>query len=116
VPVSGRFSDPRCGARHAADGTPRPSSPELAPWDRHADPDWIINLAASLSTIQQSPWERKPQVVAEGERKAHVNVDGYAHDVADADEHAEILLRRHTPIVGLIEGSYTVTVRSKRRL
>jgi hypothetical protein len=88
---------------------------ELAPWDRHADPDWISNLAASLSTLQQTIWERKPLVVAEGERKAHVSIDGYAHDVADANEHAEILLRRHTPLAGLMEGSYTITVTSTRR-
>ncbi len=73
---------------------------ELAPWDRHTDPDWITNLAASLSTIQRSAWERKPQVVADGERKAHISLDGYAHDVADANEHAEILLRRHTSVAG----------------
>jgi hypothetical protein len=88
---------------------------EVAPWDRHADPNWITRLAASLSTIQQSAWERKPQVVADGERKAHISLDGYAHDVADANEHAEILLRRHTPYAGLMEGSYTVMVTSKRR-
>ena len=88
---------------------------ELAPWDRQADPDWISKLSASLSTLQQTMWERKPQVVAESERKAHVSLDGYAHDVADANEHTEILLRRHTPFAGLMEGSYTITVTSKRR-
>jgi len=88
---------------------------ELAPWDRHSHPDWISNLAVSLSTLQQTRWERKPQVVAESDRKVHVSLDGYAHDVADANEHAEILLRRHTPRAGLMEGSYTITVTSTRR-
>lgn len=88
---------------------------ELAPWNRHADPKWITNLAASLSTLQQTVWERSPRVVAESARQAHVSLDGYAHGVADADEHAEILLRRHTPLAGLMEGSYTVSVTSKRR-
>ncbi len=102
--------------------TVRPAEPfeseatiELAPWDRHADPDWISNLAASLSTLHQTIWERKPQVVAESDRKVHVSLDGYARDVADANEHAEILLRRHTPIAGLTDGSFNVTVTSKRR-
>jgi hypothetical protein len=88
---------------------------ELAPWDRHANPHWIRLLAASLSTLQQTMWERKPQVVADSDRKAHVSLDGYAHDVADANEHAEILLRRHTPLAGLIEGSYTITLTSTKR-
>jgi hypothetical protein len=88
---------------------------ELEPWARHSDPDWIANLATSLTTIQQSAWERTPQVVAESERKAHVSLDGYAHDVADANEHAEILLRRHTPFAGLMEGTFTITATSKPR-
>jgi hypothetical protein len=88
---------------------------ELASWDRHADPNWITNLAASLLTLHQTMWERKPQVVAESDRKVHVSFDGYAHEVEDANEHAEILLRRHTPLAGLMEGSCTITVISKRR-
>ena len=88
---------------------------DLEPWARHFAPDWTTRLAASLSTIQQTVWDRKPQVIAQGDRKAHVSLDGYARDLADADEHAEILIRRHTPFAGLIEGSYVVSVTSKRR-
>lgn len=88
---------------------------ELEPWARHSAADWIARLAASLSTIQQTVWERRPQVVAQSERKAHLSLDGYGRDVADANEHAEILLRRHTPFAGLTEGSYIVTATSKRR-
>lgn len=103
-------------------GTVRPAEPfeseltiELEPWARHFPANWPSRLAASLSTIHQTIWERRPSVVAQGDRQAHVSLDGYGHDVADADEHAEILLRRHTSIAGLMEGSYTVMVTSKRR-
>jgi hypothetical protein len=75
---------------------------ELEPWAHHIVVDWIARLGASLSTIQQTVWERTPHVVAHAERKAQVSLDGYALDVADANEHAEILLRRHTSFAGLI--------------
>jgi hypothetical protein len=88
---------------------------ELELWARHFPADWITRLGASLSTIQQTAWERRPHVVAQSERQAQVSLDGYALDVADADEHAEILLRRHTPFAGLMDGSFTVTVTSRKR-
>ena len=88
---------------------------ELEPWDRHSPADWISRLASSLATIRQSAWERTPQVVAESDRRAHVSLDGYADAVADADKHTETLLRCHTPIAGLMEGRYTITVTSRKR-
>jgi hypothetical protein len=88
---------------------------ELQPWDRHSPTDWISRLQTSLSTIQQSIWERKPEVIADGDRKAHIKLDSYAHGVQDANRHAMTLLRRHTPRAGLIEGHYTVTAKSRRR-
>lgn len=102
--------------------TVRPAEPfeseltiELVPWARNFPADWMSRLATSLSTIQQTIWERHPNVVGDGQRRAHVSLDGYARDVADANEHAEILLRRHTAVAGLMDGSFTVTATSKPR-
>jgi hypothetical protein len=102
--------------------TVRPAEPfesemtiELKRWARKFPDDWQSRLAASLSTIQQTIWERRPALVADGDRRAHVSLDGYARDVADASEHAEVLLRRHTSVAGLMDGSFTVTATSKRR-
>lgn len=102
--------------------TARPAEPfeseltiELEPWATNFPPDWMSRLAASLSTIQQTIWERRPNLVVEGERRAHISLDGYAHGVPDADKHAEILLRRHTAVIGLMDGSFTVRVTSSKR-
>jgi len=88
---------------------------ELEPWARNFPADWQSRLAASLSTIQQTILERRPALVADGDRRAHVSLDGYAHDIADANAHAEILLRRHTSVAGLMDRSFSVKATSTRR-
>jgi hypothetical protein len=88
---------------------------EFEPWARHFPVDWIEQLAASLSTIQQTIWERKPRVVASGMRKASVSLDTYARDVTDAGEHATLMLRLHLRQVGLMDNSYSVSAVCSKR-
>lgn len=111
----------RIGLALAPD-TPTPPEPfesdltiELQPWDQHSPTDWMSRLRESLSTIQQSMWERRPEVIQDGDRRALVKLDSYAHGVQDANRQAKALLRRHTRRAGLIEGRYTITAKSRRR-
>ncbi len=87
----------------------------LAEWARHFPPDWMDQLAASLATIHQTIWERRPTVTPEGPRRARVELDTYGFSQTDASHHAETLLRRHMPLAGLLDGDYSISVTSAER-
>jgi hypothetical protein len=88
---------------------------ELAEWAHYFPADWVERLAASLATIQQTIWERRPTVTKEGPRRVRVTLDTYGFSRTDASLNAETLLRRHVPLAGLLAGDYMISVTSAER-
>jgi hypothetical protein len=88
---------------------------ELAEWAHYFPADWVERLAASLATIQQTIWERRPTVTKEGQRRVQVTLDTYGFSQTDASLNAETLLRRHVPLAGLMGGDYMIRVTSTER-
>jgi hypothetical protein len=87
----------------------------LEPWARYFPGDWIERLASSMSTIHGTIWHRRPMVRASNLRSATIRLDLTARDESEAAATAETLVKRHTPLAGLMEGHYTIQVTSELR-
>jgi hypothetical protein len=91
---------------------------DLQAWARNVPADWMQRLEASLATIHQTIWERRPTVFQDPQRPGRVQVelDTYGFSQRDACHHAQSLLKRHlVEAAGLLERDYNLAVTSVKR-